>query len=113
MWYLAPGSKSASLRAIRWGDALVLLAECPPSFVVVGGLDLAGEDLPAPLVDEQTEGQESDLVECGAELERDVRLGGRDGVDEADLFEISGRDGEGDGVSDGFVGSRRLRRRGT
>ena len=60
------------------GDALVLLAESPPGLVVVGGLDLAGEDLPAPLVDEQAEGQERDLVERGAELEGNVGLGRRD-----------------------------------
>ena len=74
----------------RRGDALVLFAQRPPGLVVVGGLDLAGEDLPAPLVDQQAERQEGDLVERGAELQRDVGFGGRELVDEAELLEVVG-----------------------
>ena len=58
------------------GYALVFFAQGPPGLVVVGGFGLAGEDLPAPLVDEEAEGQEGDLVEGGAELEGDVGFGG-------------------------------------
>ena len=59
-----------------WGDALVFFTERPPGLVVVAGLGLAGEDLPAPLVDEQAEGEEGDLVHGGAELEGGCRLRG-------------------------------------
>ncbi len=69
-----------------WGYALVFFAEGPPCLVVVGGFGFAGEDLPAPLVDEEAEGEEGYLVVGGAELEGDVGLGGRDLVDKADLL---------------------------
>src|SRR2546425_1060664 len=52
--------------------ALIPLAQRPPRGVVVGGAHLAGEDLPAPLVDEEAEGQEGELVECHLQEEADV-----------------------------------------
>jgi len=48
--------------------------------------DLAGEDLPAPLVDDQAEGQEGDLVERLAQQQGDVGVRGRLLVDEADAL---------------------------
>src|SRR5204863_4541986 len=53
-------------------DALVLLEQCPPCLVIVCGLGLAAEDLPAPLVDEQAKGQEGNLVERRTQLKRNV-----------------------------------------
>src|SRR5271165_4718703 len=47
----------------RRRNALVFFAHLPPRLVVVRRLDLAAEDFPAPLVDEQSEWQESNLVE--------------------------------------------------
>ena len=63
MWYLAPGSKSSSLRAHRRRDALILLAQLPPGGVVVFRFDLTREHFPAPLVDQLAERQERELVE--------------------------------------------------
>ncbi len=43
--------------------ALILLPELPPSLVVLFRRNLAGENFPAPLVDQQPEGQERDFFE--------------------------------------------------
>src|SRR5262245_52974326 len=47
----------------RRRDALILQAQIPPRLVVVLRLDLAGKHLPPPLVDEQAEREERDLLE--------------------------------------------------
>ena len=76
-WYFAPGSKNCLAAGRGRRDALVLQAQLPPRLVVVVGRDLAGEDLPAPLVDQQAERQEGDLVERPREQQADVARRGR------------------------------------
>ena len=44
-------------------DALVAQSEPPPGVVHVADVDVAAEDLPAPLVEQIAEGQEGDLVQ--------------------------------------------------
>ena len=51
--------------------ALILQLQIPPGLVVISRRDLAGENLPSPLVDQQAERQERDL------LERAIRAGVR------------------------------------
>ena len=58
--------------AARGRHALVLEAKVPPGSVVRIGLDLAGKDLPAPLVDQQPEGEERDFVERARQQETDI-----------------------------------------
>src|SRR5580704_10093137 len=84
-------------------DALILLAKFPPRFVVVGGLDLAGENFPAPLVDDQSEGQKRYLFKRLAEEIVGVAGRWRHSVDQADGLQVFRRDGERDGVANGFV----------
>ena len=59
----------------RRRDALVLQPQVPPRLVVVRRRDLAGEHLPAPLVDQQAEGQERDLLERASQQQPDVARG--------------------------------------
>ena len=61
----------------RGADSLVLLAQLPPGLVVAVRAHLAGEDPPAPLVDEQREGEGRNVVERLPEQERDVGGGRR------------------------------------
>ncbi len=85
-------------------DALVLAAQFPPRCVVVLGLDLAREDLPAPLVDELAEGQECDLVERHLHLLIDDEFLARlDVADQVDRMQVPGRHRQVDGVADRFV----------
>jgi len=86
-----------------WGHPLVVFPKRPPRSVVVSGLGLPGEYLPSPLVDQKAEGEEGHLIKSRAELERDVGLGGRDGVDQVELLEVLRSDGEGDRVANGLV----------
>ena len=67
------------------------------------GRDLSREDLPAPLVDQQTEWQEGDLVERSREQQADVARRRRGLVEQADLHQVLRRDRQRDGVADGFV----------
>lgn len=100
---MAPGSKSASVRGTGGATPLVVFPKRPPRSVVVRGLGLPGEYLPSPLVDQKAEGEEGHLIKSRAELERDVGLGGRDGVDQVELLEVLRSDGEGDRVANGLV----------
>src|SRR6266850_1301303 len=72
-------------------DPLVLETQVPPGLVVPRRRDLAREDLPAPLVDEETERQEGDLVE--GHLHEEAEVAARRGilVEQADALEIGGR----------------------
>src|SRR5690606_6503295 len=84
----------------RRRDPLVPLPQLPPALVVALGRDLAGEDVPPPLVDELAEGQEGDLLQGHLHLEVDqalVVLG--QVIDQPDLLEITRGDREGDGVA--------------
>ena len=56
----------------RRPDPLILQPQVPPGLVVIGGLDLPREDLPAPLIDQQAERQERDLLERAVHQQRDV-----------------------------------------
>src|ERR1017187_10903741 len=76
-------------------DALVLSPEVPPGRVVVGRCDSAGEDLPAPFVDEEAERQKRHLVERHLYLLVDARaVSGLDAVEKADRFQVLGRHAE-------------------
>src|SRR5205823_12081526 len=75
----------------------------PPRFAVSRRRDLAGEHLPPPLIDEQTERQERDLVERARHQQADVaRRVGRL-VEQPDPHEVLRRDRQRDGVADRFV----------
>ena len=52
---------------------------------------------------EQAERQKRDFFECGVEQIFGVAGRRRDGVDQADLLQVIGRNGKRDGVADGFV----------
>ena len=62
-WYFAPGSKSSSLRAPAARRPGTSAAAPTRPCCSSSGVISAGEDLPAPLVDEQAERQERDLLE--------------------------------------------------
>src|ERR1035437_4237377 len=75
------------LTARHWrGYALIFFAQSPPGAVVMLRRHLSGVDLPAPLVDEQAEGQEGDLVQSRAQQQRNIGAGRRSLVDEAQFF---------------------------
>jgi len=82
---------------------LILLAQIPPGFFVIGGRDCSGENFPAPLVHDEREGEEPNLVEGGVEQQWDVGVRGRELLEEADGLQVIRRDGEGDAVADGLV----------
>src|SRR4030095_2180499 len=53
-------------------DALIFQAQVPPRLVVLRRRALAREDLPPPLVDQEAEGQERDLLESLVQQQTDV-----------------------------------------
>src|SRR3989442_6982122 len=67
------------------------------------GLDLSGKDFPTPLIDQETEWQERDLLERLIEEQSDIA--GRIGrlIEQSDLHEIFRRDGQRDRVADRFM----------
>src|SRR5262252_242488 len=89
----------------RRRHALIPGLQLPPHLVVLLGRDLSGEDFPAPLIDEKSEGQEGDFIQGHLEQISDVGALRRDLVEQADLFQIFGRDGEGDGIANGLMES--------
>src|SRR5580704_13676626 len=89
---------------LRRCDALVARLQLPPCAVVFGGRDLAGEHFPAPIVDEQSEEQEGDLLERHLHLLVDATVLARsDGTEQPDRLQVLRRHAEGDGVADGLV----------
>ena len=88
---------------LRRRDALIFSAQFPPRFVVIGRLDFAGEDLPAPLVQRQREGQECDFVERSAQLQRNIGFGRWLRVCEPECLQIRRRDGKRDRIANRFV----------
>ncbi len=102
-WYFE-GRIEIRFRALHWrGHALIFLAQFPPSLVVVLGLDLTGEDAPAPLVDQQSEWQERDLLQRLVHEQAEVGIRAGHLTDEVDLLQVLGSDGQGNGIADGFV----------
>lgn len=87
-----------------WCHPLVVGAEPPPGRVVVAWRDVAREHAPTPLVDQQPNGQERNIEERLAKerwyvcVRRRLLSG-----EEAELAQVGGGDGQGDGVPDGFV----------
>jgi hypothetical protein len=77
----------------RRGDALIFEAQIPPGLIVVFRLDFSGEDFPAPLIDDQTERQEGDLVESLTQKDGNIGLGWRKGFEQSNLLQIFQRDG--------------------
>src|SRR5713101_7090629 len=87
----------------RRGYPLIFTAKFPPGFVVIGGLDFARENFPAPLVDQQAERKEGDFLERALEQQGDVSGRRRNAIDQADFLQVFRRNREGDGIADGFV----------
>ena len=87
----------------RRRDALVLEPQLPPRLVVVLGLDLAREDLPPPLVDEQPEREERDLLERLVHQQAEIARRIRRLVEQADPHEILRRHRQRDRVADRLV----------
>ena len=87
----------------RRRDALIFAAQVPPRLIVFVGRNFAGEDFPAPLIDEQSERQEGDLLESLVQQQADVLRGIGRFVEQPQLHQIIGRHGEGDGVADGLM----------
>src|SRR3546814_5452720 len=71
-------------------DLLILGPELGPGRVIIGGLDRAVEDAPAPAVDEQAEGQEGDLVHRLPQQQADILVGARHLrlVEQADVDQV-------------------------
>ena len=89
----------------RRRDALILQAQLVPGRRIVCRLDITGEDAPAPLVDQQAERQEGNLVHCLPQQQAEVLVGsGHFGlVKQADLHEIFWRNRERDRIADCLV----------
>src|SRR6266849_246370 len=84
-------------------DALVLEAQLPPRLVVFLRRHFSREDLPAPLVDQQTERQEGDLLQRLLEQQADVFGRIRRLLQKSELRKILRRDRQRDGVADRFM----------
>ena len=54
------------------GDALILQPQLPPRRVVLGRRNLAVEDLPAPLIDQQAKGKERHFFERLVQEQPDI-----------------------------------------
>src|SRR5437588_5895517 len=87
----------------RRSNALILGSQLPPCFVVLFRSNLAREDLPAPLINEQSKGQKGDLVQRHFEQITSIGALRRDGLQQTHFFQVFGRDGERNGVADSFV----------
>ena len=87
----------------RRRDPLIPQPQIPPGLVVVRRSNLTGEHSPAPPVDHEAERQEGDLVHRLAEKQSKIGRGRRLLVEESDLHEIVGSDGEGDRVTHRLV----------
>src|SRR5437660_4418496 len=87
----------------RRSYALIFLFQLPPRLVVILRLDLAGKDAPAPLINEQSEGQKRDFFQ--RLVHEQTQIAFRPGYlrDHIDLLEVLGCDGKGDGVADRLV----------
>ena len=83
--------------------ALVFQLQFPPCLVVLLRWYLAGEHLPAPLVNEQAKGQEGDFLQRFVEQEADVFGGVRRLVEQADLDQVFRRYGKRNGVAHRLV----------
>ena len=93
-------------RCARTGgdDALVLLRSSHQASLYFVGLDLAGEHVPAPLVDHDAERQERDLLERHLHLHVDRRLVVlRDLSSRPSLLQVLGRHRQRDRVADRLV----------
>ena len=89
-WFFAPGSKSASACDATGADMPWYFApQLPPRLVVLVRRDRAVEHAPAPLVDEQAERQERDLLERELHLRVERALSSLPALaGEADLVQI-------------------------
>ena len=92
------------LRALyRRSNALILGSQLPPCFVVLFWSNLAGENLPAPLINEQSKRQKGNLVQRHFEQITSVGALRRYRLQQTHFFQVFGSDGERNGVADGFV----------
>ena len=93
-----------ALRAVhRRGHALVFFPQRPPRLVVIRRFHFAGKYLPAPLVHQQAEGQESNFVKRPSQQQRNIGRGRRHLLNQPDLLQIFRRDGKRNGVADGLM----------
>ena len=85
------------------GNALVLQSQGPPGLVVLLGRDLTGKDLPSPLIDEKSKGQEGDFFQRLLHEQAQILGGIGRLVEQPEFHQVFRRDGERDGVADGLV----------
>src|SRR5439155_24483111 len=87
----------------RRSDALIFLPELPPGLVVLFRRNLAGEYFPAPLVDQQPEGQERDFFEGSLEKQSHVlgRIGR--GLEQSDPDQVFRRHRQRDRIADSLM----------
>jgi hypothetical protein len=91
-------------RRLGWpGDALVLGAQFPPRLVVARRRNFTREDLPAPLVDEEAQWKERNLVQRLSQQERGVAGRRRDLLEKPDLLQVRRSDGESNRIANGLV----------
>ena len=81
---------------------MILFAKLPPGFVVFGGLHWPEKTSQRHLSINRPKGRKAILSSA---VEQQRKIGGRrrNLLDEPDLLQVFGRDGEGDGIADGFM----------
>src|SRR5437899_771770 len=84
-------------------DALILPAQLPPRLVVVRRLSLTGKHFPAPLIHQQPERQEGDLLECATHQQAEVGSGRWDCVEQPGPLQVFGSYRKRDRIADGFM----------
>ena len=77
----------------RWRYSLIFQPQVPPCLVVIIRPDFSRENLPAPFVDEQSEGKKCDFIESLAKQNWNIGLREWDFIEQANLLQIFGRDG--------------------
>src|SRR5262249_1696586 len=82
---------------------LVFLTKLPPSFIILFWRDLTGKHFPAPLVDQQSERQERNLLQRCLQQKTNVFRGIRSLVQQTQLHEILWSDRQSDCISDSLV----------
>src|SRR5437588_6718697 len=100
---LGRGIKICLTALYRRSDALIFLFQLPPRLVVILRLDLAGKDAPAPLINEQSEGQKRDFFQRLVHEQTQITFRPAYLRHHIDLLEVLGSDGKCDGLADRLV----------